>query len=82
MRSTSVILDRSDLALVVVTGSILWVVIKYHPHLNLPPERGKESVFQFLNHAFNASHSLYVGVSDTRSFSTWQPLRSTSSSTA
>ena len=36
--------------------------------------------FQFLSHVLKASHSLRNGVSEMRSFSTWQPLATTSSS--
>src|SRR3990167_7672322 len=35
---------------------------------------------QFLSHVLKASHNLYPTPSETRSFSTWQPLGTTSSS--
>jgi len=80
---------RSDLALEVVTKLILLVVIERStpilvaPSLRSPPlQGGRDMLFYDFNHALKANHSLYRGVSETRSFSTWQPLAITSSSVA
>ncbi len=74
---------RSALALEVVTKLILLVVIERStPILAFPLQGERDMLFYDFNHALKANHSLYRGVSETRSFSTWQPLAITSSSVA
>jgi len=74
---------RSALAIEVVTKLLLLVVIERStPILAFPLQGGRDMLFYDFNHALKANHSLYRGVSETRSFSTWQPLATTSCNVA
>jgi hypothetical protein len=75
-----VVIERSTPILAFPLMELLAIRLGWQktPAKSLVMQGGRDMLFYDFNHALKANHSLYRGVSETRSFSTWQPLATTS----